>query len=157
LDYQALRIPSSVRKISCSPSGQEEGPRPEPVVFLRGVSQKVRLFGRDVRFCEKEVRFEVNAPPGKKATVRLSLYSPFDFSNLYWYGDHTQQVRIILDNGRVLERPLSDGANSLTFDLDPRGLGGGPAAVELQFRYQLLFDFANLRKTAALLENATIE
>jgi hypothetical protein len=157
LDYQALRIPSSVREISCSPSGQEEGPRQEPVVFLRGVSQKVRLFGRDVRFCEKEVRFEVHAAPGQKATVRLSLYSPFDFSNLYWYGNYTQYVRIILDNGRVLERPLGDGANIVTFDLDPRGLGQGPTTVELQFRYQLLFDFANLRKTAVLLEDAAIE
>lgn len=156
LDYQALRIPSSVREIQYSPSaGSYEG-RSEPVVFLQGVSPKVRLSGREVRLCEKEVRLEVHSPPGKKATVRLDLYSPFDFSNLYWYGDYAQQVRIIFSPGRVIDRTLHDGLNVLTFEIEGPVEPGIASTVEIEFRYHLLFDFANLRKTAALLEAATI-
>lgn len=157
LDYQALRIPSTVHEIPYAPSGKGGGKRAEPIVYLQGIGPKVRLFGRDARFCDKEASFEVLPPPGKKATVKLRLFSPFDFANAYWYGNYAQQVRILLENGRIIEQPLRDGTNIVAFDLDRPAGRQGPFKVRIEFRYHLLFDFANLRKTAALLEDAGIE
>jgi hypothetical protein len=157
LDYQALRIPSTVREIPYAPTGKGGDKREESFIYLQGVGPKVRLFGRDVRFCDKEASFEVLPPPGKKAIVKLRLFSPFDFANAYWYGNYAQQVRILLENGRIIEQPLGDGANAVAFDLDRPAGRQGPFKVWIEFRYHLLFDFANLRKTAALLEGAGIE
>jgi hypothetical protein len=157
LDYQALRIPSTVHEIPMAPPAKGGGEREEPFVYLQGVGPKIRLFGRDVRFCDKEAGFEVLPPPGKKATVKLRLFSPFDFANAYWYGNYAQLVRILLENGRIIEQPLRDGTNIVAFDLDRPAGRRGPFKVRIEFRYHLLFDFANLRKTAALLEDAGIE
>ena len=158
LDYQALRIPSTAHEIPYAPAGKGGGEREESFVYLQGVGPKVRLFGRDVRFCDKEASFEVLPPsPEKKATVKLRFFSPFDFANAYWYGKFAQQVRIILENGRIIEQPLRDGTNIVAFDLDRPEGRPGPFKVRIEFRYHLLFDFANLRKTAALLEDAGIE
>ncbi len=157
LDYAALRIPWSGQEIRYSCPEKGGGQRTEPFVDLLGISPKVRLFSREVRLCEKEAAFEVLLPPGKKATVQLGLYSPFDFASVYWYGNYVQQVRIILEDGRSIEKSLDDGTNIVTFDLERPAGRAGPVKVKMQFRYHLLFDFANLRKTAAFLENATIE
>jgi hypothetical protein len=157
LDYQALRIPSTVREIPYAPPAQAQGKRKEPFVYLQGIGPKVRFSGREVRFCDKEASFEILLPPGKKATVKLRLFSPFDFANAYWYGNYAQQVRILLENGHVIEQTLRDGTNIVAFDLDRPEGRPGPVKVKIEFRYHLLFDFANLRKTAALLEDAGIE
>ena len=157
LDYQALRIPSTVREISYAPTGKGGGRREEPFVYLQGIGPRVRLFNRDMRLCDKEASFEILPPAGKKATIKLRLFSPFDFANAYWYGDYTQQIRILLENGRVIEQTLGDGNNIVTFDLDQPAGRQGPIKVRIEFRYHLLFDFANLRKTAALWEDAAIE
>lgn len=156
LDYQALRIPSSAREIQYGSAEEVKEESGEPIVFLEGAGPKIRLSGREVRLCEKDVRLKVRTPKEKKATVRLDLYSPFDFSNLYWYGDYAQQVRIILGPGRVIERTLHDGSNVVTFEIEGPNEQKPWSIVELRFRYHLLFDFANLRKTAALLEDARI-
>jgi hypothetical protein len=157
LDYQALLIPSTLHEIPVALPAKGGGEREEPFVYLQGIGPKVRLSGRDVRFCDKEANFEVLPPPGKKATVTLRLFSPFGFANAYWYGNYAQQVRIHLENGRVIERTLRDGTNIVAFDLDRPAGRQEPFRVRIEFRYHLLFDFANLRKTAALLEDAGLE
>jgi len=156
LDYKSLKIPSSVRSLSFTPSGGGFQQRKEPLVFLRGVSPIIHLAGKDVRYCDKEAVLEVNAPAGKKMRLRLILNSPFQFSDVSWYGNYIQGVQIHLSSGRVFDRDLEEGSNALDFEIENAAVASRPIVVTLKFRYQCLFDFAALRKMSAILESAQL-
>lgn len=154
LDYKSLKIASSARVLPYVPSGGEPRPRKEVVVFLRGISPVIHSAGKDVRYCDQEVVFEVNAPPRKKAKLRLVLNSPFQFSGLTWYGSYVQHVQISFPGGAVIERDLQDGPN--TIDLEISGAETRPKLVTMRFRHRCVFDFADLRTLSAVLENVEL-
>jgi hypothetical protein len=156
LDYKSLEIASSVHVLPYFPSGGEPQPRKEIVVFLRGISPVIHFAGKDVRYCDQEAAFEVNAPPGKKAKLRVVLNSPFQFSGLNWYGNYVQQVRIRFPAGPVIERDLHDGPNTIELEISGAEAQPGPRLVTMKFRYRCSFDFADLRILSAVLKNVEI-
>jgi hypothetical protein len=123
---------------------------------LRGISPVIHFAGKDVRYCDQEAVFEVNAPPGKKAKLRLVLNSLFLFSGLNWYGNYIQQVQIRFPGGAVIERDLHDGPNTIELEISGAEAQPGPRRVTMRFRYRFWFDFADLRTLSAVLENVEL-
>jgi hypothetical protein len=156
LDYKSLKIASSARVLPYVPSGGELPPRTEAVVFWRGISPVIHSAGKDVRYCDQEAVFEVNAPPGKTAKLSLVLNSPFQFSGLTWYGNYVQHVQILLPAGAVVERDLHDGPNTIELEIRGAEVPPGPRLITMRFRYRCVFDFADLRTLSAVLENVEV-
>jgi hypothetical protein len=152
LDYKSLNIPSSVRELPFEPQAADSFRRTEAIVPLRGISSPVQRLGREARFCEKEAVIEVNLPEEGARRLRLGLNSPFAFSDPFWYGEYRQHVRIRFESNPPLEWDLRDGPNTIDVDLATLGPGRRTIQVTLDFRYHSLFEFANLRRIAAILE-----
>lgn len=156
LDYKSLKIASSAHLLPHVPSAREAQPRKETIVFLRGISPVIHFAGKDVRYCDQEAAFEVNAPPGKKAKLRLVLNSLFLFSGLNWYGTYVQQVQIRFPGGAVIERDLHDGSNTIELEISGAEAQPGSRLITMRFRYRFWFDFADLRTLSAVLENVEL-
>jgi hypothetical protein len=155
--YEELVIPSSAQRLSFPRERVPLSRRKDEVVFLSGISVPVRFQDRRARFCEKEPKFEVRSPGGKKTTVRLVLHSPFDFSAPNWYGEYAQGVRVVGNGRLLLEQDLKDGRNEIEFEVKNSPPGGDADLIELSFRYHSVFDFAYNRKLAVFLESVTLE
>jgi len=156
LDHKTLIIPSSVRELSFEPQAGDSFRRTETIVHLRGISPPVHRLGREVRYLEKETVTEVNLPEGGARRLRLVLNSPFRFSDAFWYGEYRQHVRIRLETNPPLERDLHDGPNTIDVDLAALGPGRRTIQVAMGFRYHSLFEFANLRRIAAILDTCEL-
>jgi hypothetical protein len=154
LDYQSLKIPSSVREFPYSFSGRGPEESPETFVYLRGISPVVHFSGKDLRYCEREGVFEVNAPPAKKARLRIILNSPFIFSDPSWHGAYTQDLKIRFDDELVADKKLQGGINVIELDL--AASRQRPVRVSLSFRYQSFFEPISLRTFSATLEGLDI-
>jgi hypothetical protein len=156
LEYKSLNIPSSVRELSFESQAPDSFRRTEAIVHFRGISTPVQRLGREVRYCEKETVTEINLPEGGARRLRLVLNSPFNFSDAFWYGEYRQHVRIRLESNPPLERDLQDGPNIIDVDLAAFGPGRRTIQVAMDFRYHSLFEFANLRRIAAILETCEL-
>jgi len=157
LDYMGLKIPSSLHEVFYSTLAEEFEKRNEEIVYLSGFGPTIKFFGRKMRVCEKEVKFEVNKIMEKKAKVRLLLYSPFDFSNLSWYGEYFQQVYVGVNHHNLIEAKLRDGKNVIEFEMSSSYLKDRDNIITLKFRYHLPFEFVPFWKTAALLEKIELK
>jgi len=160
LEYERLKINSTIREISYSPSDDEIEDRRANIVYLSGVRPAVDIQGTRMRICEKVAKIEVNNIfKGRAHKIQLYLYSPFEFFHPYWYGDNYQTVRIEINGSHLTDKILKDGYNVVEIDGNSKtGLPEkGTITITLRFKYQLLFSFAPLWRTSALLEKAEIK
>jgi hypothetical protein len=156
LDYLALKIPATEHEIPYSYSGEESMPGPAEIVYLRGISSKVFRFSREVRYCGKDAAFVIPAPESDTAGLRLTLWSPFNFTDPEWYGIYAQRVTFSFNNGPPIERILRDGLNVIELSLSDVQPENGRILVTMGFLYHSLFEYANRRKIAAILEKVKV-
>jgi len=141
LDYRGVVIPSSMQEFNYTLPADAGVERADQVVFLRGVGPEVEYQGKIRRICEKEVSLGVNRPAGelRDLNIRLSLYSPFQFSGWRWYGRYAQSVRVEANGLSFGERVLKDGENVIDLAIPPHLLKESGNVISLKFRYQMWF------------------
>jgi hypothetical protein len=113
-----------------------------------------------MRVCEKVVKIEINNIFRRRVhKIQLYLYSPFEFFHPYWYGDNFQKVRIEINGSYFADKILKYGNNVVEIDGNSKNsfLKRETNTITLRFKYQLLFNFAPLWRTSALLEKVKIE
>ncbi len=160
LEYARLKIDSTIREFSYSPSDDELEGRRANIIYLSGVRPAVDMQGTRMRVCEKVTKIEVNnIYKGRAHKIQLYLYSPFEFFHPYWYGDNYQTVRIEINGSHLADKILKDGYNVIEIDGNSKNWlpENGAITITLNFKYQLPFNFAPLWMTAVLLEKAKIE
>lgn len=91
--------------------------------------------------------------------IRLHLYSPFEFSHPYWYGDYSQKVSIGINGSFYAEKILNEGDNVVEIEGDGNGFFSKkePNTITLKFEYQFPFYFTPIWRTSVLLERIEIE
>jgi len=156
LDYVGIRIPSSARELLYLPPSGVEAGRPDSVVPLLGLGPDVSYDNRNRTICRKEVRLEINPPSAHSATLRLHLYSPFGFSQMYWYGKFAQSVRIEVNDVSLEERELKDGASVISLSVPRDLLRARDNVVSLKFRHQQWLSGLPPGMTAAFLDKIEI-
>ena len=157
LDYKGTKIPSTLQEISCLPSTEKFEERDQKIVYLSGYGPMVKVYGKKLRVCEKEAKFEINRIIKNNSKIRLHLYSPFQFSHPFWYGEYVQEVRIEVNNLFLTERRLSEGKNIIDIEMKDSLLKNRGNIITLKFKYHLPFRFARLWKTSALLDRIEIK
>jgi len=150
--YCGIKIPSSHTTLIYHPNPDEQQQSKKKIVFLSGVGPEVQVFDENLRGCEKNTRLQVNQTSPKEKKLQISLYSPFDFQNPFWYGVYTQNVRIEIDSERVKEQTLDFGENLLEIDLPPVHRKNQSFVVELKFKYHCPCHTRRLWCTAAYLD-----
>jgi hypothetical protein len=156
LDFRALKIPSTEREVTFSCAGEKPGERTDAIVFLRGINQPFKRFGRTARDCEREAVLELRPPKSRGTRLRLELGNPFDFGNRNWYGRYVQAVRISVDGRPAEEFSLPKDRNVLDVALGGALSDRRPVLVTLEFRYRGVFDYAPTQTLAAYLGKAEI-
>lgn len=157
LDYYGLEIPSSRRSLTLPTPETKAARRQERVVYLKGVGPKTAFFGTEMRVLEKEVRVELNRLKKMPTTVRLGLYSPFQFEHTFWYGDYAQRMTVRVNGAVCAEIALRDKDNACAVEVAAERLRPGRNLLALEFDYHLPFIFAPLTMTACLLESLEVE
>jgi hypothetical protein len=152
VDFNGLVIPASVGQASVAARDEAPVPRRSGIVYLSGFGQPRKDDEWPGRLCEKRAVMEINDIQDRRAEVRLHLRSPFDFEQWWWYGDFSQKMRLFINGEFAGEYTLKHGANEIVFGFDVPSFREGRNLVELDFAYHGVFDFAELWKTAALLE-----
>jgi hypothetical protein len=151
LTYAGLRLPRSVREQEFSAGPAQRDQQRAPVEFLKGIGPQKEVLGRRMSVCAKEADLEINAPVDKGIELALDLYSPFDFSNPFWYGDFSQSVSIFVNDQPLGEHPLAYGKNTVVIKPEPPLWRGRDDVVSLRFRYAMPLAFDENWKTAAYL------
>lgn len=159
LDYRGVVIPSSVGEMDYTLPEGAVAKRAAPVVFLRGIGPEVDYQDKKRRICEKEVSLEVNRPAGelRHLNIRLSLYSPFQFSSWRWYGRYAQSVLVEVNGQSFGERVLEDGENVLGLDVPPHFLKESGNVINLKFRYHSWFFAYPFWQVAAFLDRIELD
>jgi hypothetical protein len=157
LDYAGLRIPSTVLETAYVPVRRGREEMAGRIVVLSGLGPQVRMSGRRMEICGKRTTFRIDPIPGQDRRLVFDLYSPFDFSDPYWYGHYTQEIEIHV-NGRPLKSvSLRPGLNRIEIRPEPGLFRSGSNTLSFFARYHLSFEFAPLWKTAFLLAGAGLE
>jgi len=157
LDYQSLKIHHTVQELSYRLPVNELQKRRRRIVYLSGIGPQIKVDGKKRRILEKVANFEVNVPLKKKTKLRLHLYSPFQFSHPFWYGEYFQVVKIKINDLNIVERRLEEGENVIELMVEDSYLKKQSNTMTLKFKYHLPFGYARLWRTAALLDKIEIE
>ena len=157
LNYKGTQIPSTIQEISCSPLPEDFGEREQRIVYLSGFGPMTEVYGKRMRVCEKEATFEINKVIENKSKVRLHLYSPFQFSHLFWYGEYFQEVRIEVNDLFLTERRLNEGSNIIDLEMKDLPLKNKGNIMTLKFKYHLPFGFMSHLKISALFDRIEFE
>lgn len=160
LEYERLKIHSTLRELPYSPSEAELEDKRANIVYLSGVRPGIDIQGIRMRICEKVTKIEVNNIARKEAhQIQLYIYSPFEFFHPYWYGDYHQTVRIDVNGSHLTDKILQDGYNVVEINGNRKNWlpEKGTITITLSFKYQIPLSFAPLWRTAALLEKVKIE
>jgi hypothetical protein len=157
LSYKGIRLPQTLGKIICTPPEETNRERRHKIVFLSRIEPKIEMEGSKMQACTKDMKIEINGPLDDISTVRLYLYSPFNFSGFAWYGDHSQKVDVSLNDTPIQRSLLEDGHNVIEIPLEGQSIKDDANIISLHFRYHLFFRFAPLYRTAALLEKVELE
>jgi hypothetical protein len=159
LDYRGVVIPSSVGELDYTLPDGAVAKRAAPVVFLRGIGPEVEHQRKKRRICEKEVSLEVNRPAGqlRDLNIRLSLYSPFQFSSWRWYGRYAQSVIVEVNGHSFGERVLKDGDNIIDLSIPAHFLKESGNVINLKFRYHLWFFAYPFWRVAAFLDRIDLD
>jgi len=157
LTYKGIKLPTSIKSMVYSPKPSESILTNKKIVFLSGLGVKVQAFEKELRLCEKSIRLQINQVPQTGNKVHISLYSPFNFSNAFWYGKYSQNVRVEIDSEFVSEQDLLYGENVLKIDLSPIRPNKRSYIIELKFKFHAPFFKHRLWCAAAYLGNVKLE
>ncbi len=159
IDYRGVAVPSSEGEINCTLPADAGGARAAPVVFLLGIGPEVQSQGKIRRICGKEVRLEINPPAGEPHDlhVRLSLYSPFQFSGWRWYGNYAQSVQVEVNGRSFRERVLKDGENVVDLAIPADVLKADGNILRLQFRFQFWYFSLPFWRVSAFLDRVDVD
>lgn len=157
LEYIGLRIPATIKEAEFSPARPKIAPSPGAIVCLSGFGPEIDVSGKTMKICTKKTKFKIDFAPGKTSRLVLDVFSPFEFSNPYWYGDYVQQVEIYVNNRFMRTESLRDGLNRLELRLDHPLFRRGVNIISLYAKYHLPFEFAPLWKTSFLLQRTEFE
>ena len=156
IDYAGFKISASAKQVTYTPP-QGVFKRKESVTYLLGFGPETQFFGKRMKPCEKEAKLEIQNLPKEKLLLTFSLYSPFKFSQIYWYGQYTQEVQISISGGPSTAKVLKYGNNVVVLPVDGKSLKSKNELITLCFKYHFPFTFDADRKTSALLDNLKIE
>jgi hypothetical protein len=154
LEYKGSKIPSTSRELTYFPIDTERRKR---ILILSGLGPMVRTFGKPHRVCSRELSFELNRIRRFPLKVRLYLYSPFEFSHPYWYGNYFQSLKIHADQRPIKEVKLQDGENIVEFELHESDIDRNHTRISLEFKYHSRYDFFLVWRIAALWEKIEVE
>jgi hypothetical protein len=157
LSYKGIKLPQIQGNVICTPPEETRQERKSGIVFLSKIEPKIEIEGRKMQACTKEMKIEINGPLDSIKNVRLYLYSPFNFSDLAWYGVYSQEVEVFLDNTPTQKNRLEDGYNIIEIPLEDRSSEDDSHIISLHFKYHLFFRFTPFYKISALLEKVELE
>jgi len=157
LTYKGIKLPASIKSIVYCPKPSESFQAKKKIVFLSGVGPEVQAFEKELRLCEKNIRLQINQVPRTVNKIHISLFSPFNFSNPFWYGRYNQNVRVEIDSEFAIEQNLLFGENALEIDLSPFRPNKRSHIIELKFKFHTPFDKHRLWCTAAYLDYVKLE
>jgi hypothetical protein len=157
LIYMGIKLPASIKSIVYSPKPSESLQSKKKIVFLSGVGLEVRAFEKKLRLCEKSVRLQINQAPQASNKIHISLFSPFNFSDPFWYGRYSQKVRVEIDSEFVIEQSLLFGENLLEIDLSRFRPNKRSHIIELTFKFHAPSYNNRLWCTAAYLDYVKLE
>ena len=157
LDYAGLKIPSTAKKTLFSPSPSRPAGIPGKILCLWGFGPKVHISGTLMTICTQKTKVKLECSAGQKGRLIFHIYSPFQFSDFYWYGTYEQRLDILINNQFLRSEILQDGFNRLVLNLDHPLFRNGSNIISLVAKYHLPFEFAPLWKTSYLLEKAEFQ
>ena len=157
LIYCGIKIPSSHKTLVYRPRPNELQQSKKQIMYLSGLGPEVRAFEKDMRACEKSARLLINPAFQTANKIQISLYSPFDFRNPFWYGRYSQQVQVVIDSELAIEQRLDFGENLLEIDLPVLHMKERSHIIELNFRYHTPCFTRRLWCTAAYLDYVKLE
>ena len=157
LDYWGTKIPESYGQADFAlPEAEAKASQRPPLVYLFGLGPQVNCENKRLLVCEKELRVELNEKPGPGKTLTISLYSPFKFFQLYWYGHYFQEIDVLLNDELLFRRRLNEGQNVLTLTHKDGRWKDRNNIITLRFKYHYRFGFTPRWNTATLLEKIEI-
>jgi len=157
LDYWGTKIPESYGKLDFAlPEAEAKASQRPPLVYLYGLGAQVNYENKQLLVCEKEVGVELNEKLMPERTLSIVLYSPFKFSQLYWYGHYFQEVDVLVNGELISRRRLNEGQNVLTLTHKDAPWKERHNILTLSFKYHFRFGFTPRWNTAALLEKIEI-
>jgi 4-amino-4-deoxy-L-arabinose transferase-like glycosyltransferase len=129
----------------------------DPVEFLAGVGPRESVTGNGWPVLERVVSIRLNRVPAKSGLMTLGLYSPYYFNDPWWYGDFAQTAEVIVNGVSCRTLRLADGRNTFRLDLRARPFTDGPNIITLKFAYAFVLSAKNYWKTAAFLQDLSVE
>lgn len=157
LDYVGMKIPATAKIKLFSPSQPRPSGIPGKILCLWGFGPKVRIFGKPMTICTQKTKYKLECSAGQKGRLIFHIYSPFQFSDSYWYGTYEQRLDILINNQFLRSEYLRDGFNRLALNLDHPLFRKGLNIISFVAKYHLPFEFAPLWKTSYLLEKTELE
>jgi len=157
LIYRGIKLPASIKSIVYCPKPSEFFQAKKKIVFLSGMGSKVQAFEKELRLCEKIVRLQINQVPRTANKIHIALFSPFNFSDPFWYGRYNQNVRVEIDSKFAIEQNLLFGENVLEIDLSPFRPNKRSYIIELKFKFHAPVYKHSRWCTAAYLDYAKLE
>jgi hypothetical protein len=153
LEYQGAKLPTTVRRVSLSPSTESPSGRNRRFVYLTGSTPGEE---EGERYLEREATIEINDELEAGSKIRLQLFTSFGLHEFYCYGEYHQEVKIFLNDLPTTEEQLVDGENTLEIVL-PNSLPKLDRAIlALKFKYHHPYPHRLWKKTAAVLKRIEI-
>lgn len=156
LDYMGLKIPSTEKIITCSPTDLDLSKKRRRIIYLSGFGPWTEIYGKRMKICEKEVNLEINALLKENSKVRLVVYSPFEFTRPFWYGKYSQEIRIEMNGNLLMKKRLKERKNIIEVSLGEAQFKNTCNILTLKFKYHLPFKFRPIWKTAVLLDKIEV-
>lgn len=137
--YNGIKLPETIKSTVYRLKRGESGTVNKKIVYLSGLGMKIQAFDKELNLCEKNLRLQINKIPQAKNKIQISLFSPFDFSNPFWYGRYCQNVRVEMDSEFVTRQDLAFGENILEIDFSAFRPKKQSYILELEFELQAPF------------------
>jgi hypothetical protein len=129
----------------------------DPVDLLSGVGPRESATGYNWPVLERVVTVRINRPLSSSNKISIGLYSPFYFNDPWWYGDFAQTVDIQVNGAPARSVRLADGRNTVRLTIQVPPFTDGVNVLTLKFAYAFVLSVRNYWKTAAFLQDLSIE
>lgn len=150
IEYKGMSSKEAINRVEYIPLHR---PQRKKIVQLEGFGPNIKQEELVGTACGKEIKFELNRLKKELYILRLSLFSPFEFSHPYWYGDFTQKITVSINNQVSFQGELADGNNLIDIELDGTQLKKNGSILTCQFKYHYPFNFIPYWQTSVLLKS----